>query len=482
MVSIRILNVDDDEATRYTRSRVLRRKDFEIDEAGTGAAAIEKVYSKRPDVVLLDVHLPDMSGFDVCRRIKSDPEVAGTTVIHLSASAIQTADQAKGLDAGADSYLVEPVDPELLLATVNAMLRMRQAERAVADSARQWQATFEAIGEGVALLDAAGTVVRSNTAYSKIFRSTPEGVVGRKGFELLAALTGAPAETLPSSRVLNSGVHEDADVAAAERWFHVAADPIRDESGKLAGAVHTIADITERRRTEDALRRSNEDLHQFALVASHDLQEPLRMITGYSQLLAKRYGDRLDTEADEFLTFIVDGAERMRRLIDALLEYSRVVDDRPQRHAPVSMDAVVKWAIMNLDVAVRESGAEVIQDELPVVQGDETRLAQVFQNLIGNAIKYRRQEPPRIHVSARCLGDEWLFSVSDNGQGIEQQYLDRIFALFKRLHGRNVPGAGIGLAICSRIVERHGGRIWVESTPGAGSTFYFTIPTCPGLS
>ncbi|MBI4000995.1 MAG: hypothetical protein HY348_04345 [Nitrospira defluvii] len=223
------------------------------------------------------------------------------------------------------------------------------------------------------------------------------------------------------------------------------------------------------------LGRSNADLQQFAYVASHDLQEPLRTMSSYTQLLARRYKGKLDADADEFIAFAVDGANRMQRLIQDLLAYSRVSTGGRQ-FEPTSVEAALTYALDNLRNAVKESGAVVTHDPLPTVMGDEKQLAQLFQNLLSNAVKFQGEEPPRIHVSAKRTDTEWLLSVRDNGIGLDPQYADRIFVIFQRLHNRQeYPGTGIGLAICKKIVERHGGRIWVESEPGKGATFYFTI-------
>ena len=251
----------------------------------------------------------------------------------------------------------------------------------------------------------------------------------------------------------------------------------------LASVGDAIAQGVERRKAELALEerardlaRSNGDLEQFAYVASHDLQEPLRMVASYVQLIERRYRDKLDANAREFIGFAVEGVTRMRRLIEDLLAYSRV-GTRGRALAPVDVGAVVDTAEKNLEQAVAESGAQITKDELPLVLADEGQLTQVFQNLIGNAIKFRRDETPRVHVGGRREGNDWVFSVRDNGIGIEREYFDRIFVIFQRLNPREIyPGTGIGLAITKKIVERHGGRIWVDSTPGEGSTISFSIP------
>jgi signal transduction histidine kinase len=251
--------------------------------------------------------------------------------------------------------------------------------------------------------------------------------------------------------------------------------PIRDRRGNAIGSVLVFRDITQRKKAEDAVQRSNQDLQQFAFAASHDLKTPLRTVANFAQLLAVRYKNRLDADADEFIEFIVSAAKHMEQLLDALLEYSRSgeVVEKPRL---VQTDAVLETAVSNLRGEIEETGAKVTHDPLPALVVDELHLRQIFQNLVGNALKYRTEQPPEVHVSAYQTDAEWIFSVKDNGMGIDPKHFELIFGVFKRLHGAEYPGTGIGLATCRRVVERHGGRIWVESQPGAGSTFRFTLP------
>ena len=244
-----------------------------------------------------------------------------------------------------------------------------------------------------------------------------------------------------------------------------------------------LRDITRRVRAEDLLdvrakelERSNRDLEQFAYIASHDLQEPLRMVSSYVQLLARRYEDKLDKDADEFIDFTVDGVTRMQTLIDDLLAYSRIgTDDRP--HTPVDCETVFTQVERTFEGIIAECAANVTRGRLPTIMGDATQITQLLQNLLGNAIKFRGDAAPRVHVSADRNGDLWRFSFQDNGIGIPPQHQQRIFEPFQRLHGRSeYPGTGIGLAICSKIAEQHEGRIWVESQAGTGTTVYFTLP------
>jgi light-regulated signal transduction histidine kinase (bacteriophytochrome) len=236
--------------------------------------------------------------------------------------------------------------------------------------------------------------------------------------------------------------------------------------------------LVERKRSEEALERSNEDLERFAYAASHDLKEPLRLIGSYVQLLQKKYGNRLGPEADEYIGYVVSSVKRMDELIGDLLTYSRI-GTRDHEFEESDCEAILKWTIMNLQMAIQENGAVITHDSLPTLHADQSHVIQLFQNLLSNAIKYRGTEPPQIHVSAKRDGNHWLFSIQDNGLGIEPKYHKQIFGIFQRLHGRELPGTGIGLAVCQRILERHGGRIWVDSEPGKGSTFYFTLPLSP---
>jgi signal transduction histidine kinase len=252
--------------------------------------------------------------------------------------------------------------------------------------------------------------------------------------------------------------------------------------------TYLIREMAERQKAEEQrashareLDRSNTELEQFAYVASHDLQEPLRIITSYVQLLERRYQGKLDAEADKFIERAVAGAARMNRLINDLLLYSRL-GTRGKPFEPTDCEAACRQALDNLKAAVAETGAVVTYNHLPTVMADGGQLTQLFQNLIGNAVKFHREEAPGVHIAADQQGNGWVFTVRDNGIGIEAAYLDRIFGVFQRLHTRTeYPGTGIGLAICKKIVERHGGRIWVESIPGEGSTFYFTIPDPGGI-
>ncbi len=260
------------------------------------------------------------------------------------------------------------------------------------------------------------------------------------------------------------------------RWHLSRARAMRDSSGRITMWIGSNTEIHEQKEKEQELRRANEDLEQFAFSASHDLQEPIRNVAIYSEIISRRYQNVLDDQGRRFLEFLREGGHRLTVLVNDLLTYTRA-SMAELAEKPVQSEDALNDALANLAEVVRETGAVVTRDPLPEIRMGESHLQQVLQNLIGNALKYRSEQPPRIHISATSLGGMWQFSVKDNGIGIDPRYKEKIFGVFKRLHhDRKYSGTGIGLAICQRIVERYGGRIWVDSEPGRGSTFYFTIP------
>ncbi|HYO83793.1 MAG TPA: ATP-binding protein, partial [Bryobacteraceae bacterium] len=267
--------------------------------------------------------------------------------------------------------------------------------------------------------------------------------------------------------------------SADYRWFMARALPVRDDSGRIIRWFGTSTDIHDSKRTEEALRKANADLEQFTYSASHDLKEPLRMVGVYSEIVQRRYGPRLDDDAREYLSYMVQGARRMDMLVRDLLAYTQVVSVTEEQIRPASTNSVLQQVLANLMGAIQESGASITVGRLPAtVAVDEVHLLQLLQNLIGNAIKYRAELPPVIDIAAEYDGAMWKVCVHDNGIGIAPEYREQVFGIFKRLHtAEKYPGTGIGLAICQKIVHRYGGHIWVESEgEGKGSRFYFTIP------
>jgi PAS domain S-box-containing protein len=379
------------------------------------------------------------------------------------------------------------------IAVFDDVTAQRDAEARLKESEARFRQTFELAASGIChVID--GRFVRVNKS--------------------LCEILGYPEKELLGKHVKEVSHPDDRDVTDAERarirkgeiesarfekryirgdngavvWARIAIALVRDVFGVPQYEVAIFDDITDRKRAEAALReahedltRSNAELEQFAYVASHDLQEPLRMVASYTQLLWRRYDSKFDKDAREFMAFIVDGATRMKQLIEDLLAYSRVGTKGADFKA-VSAEAALRRALYNLRAAIDEAGAVVTNDPMPMLPADEVQLGQLLQNLIGNALKFRSASVPRIHIGVQEKRGEWQFEVRDNGIGIEPQYYERIFMVFQRLHNKGeYPGTGIGLAICKKVVERHGGRIWVESRPGEGSSFYFTLPKEKGV-
>jgi PAS domain S-box-containing protein len=358
------------------------------------------------------------------------------------------------------------------------------------ESEAKYRGLLEAAPDAMVVVSEAGKIVLLNVQAEQQFGYSRDELLGQ---DVTAIIPMGFAERLQSDALRTAEETTTQQIGMGIELFarrkddsefpiEVMLSPLQSSQGILVTAA--IRDITERKRdqgqllqTVGELKRSNEELQHFAYVASHDLQEPLRMVASYTELLAKRYKGRLDSDADDFIAYAVDGSSRMQRLINDLLAYSRAgtSTDPPRR---ISSEGALRSALTNLQTTIVESAAVVTHDSLPLVTMDDTQLTQVFQNLIGNAVKYRGTEAPRIHISAASTtGTEWIFSVRDNGLGIEPQYFEKIFVLFQRLHGRaEFAGTGIGLAICKKMLERLGGRIWVESEASNGSTFHFAVP------
>ncbi len=381
----------------------------------------------------------------------------------------------------------------------------KRAERELREREERLKILFDFAPDAYYLNDFKGKFIDGNIAAEKLIGYKKEELIG-KSFLKLNLL---PAHQLPKAAALLAknamGKPTGPDEFTLNRkdgtqvTVEISTFPVNVHDEALVLGI--ARDITERKRAEEELQkardelelrveertaelkktmtelsRSNAELQEFAYVASHDLQEPLRMVTSYVQLLGRRYQGKLDADANDFIGYAVDGVSRMQNLINGLLAYSRVAT-RGKVFEPADCAAALDQALANLGAAIEESGAVISHDPLPTVMSDSTQLVQLFQNLVGNAIKFHGDEPPRVHVSAEQKGGEWVFSIRDNGIGIDPEYAERIFGVFQRLHSREeYPGTGIGLAICRRIVERHGGRIWVESQNGTGSTFYFTMP------
>jgi signal transduction histidine kinase len=449
-----VLVVDDNQAGRYAVSRMLRRGGYAVREAGTGTEALT-LASENPRLVLLDVHLPDVDGHEVCRRLREDPRTHDLPILQMSASYVKGTDRARGLAGGADAYLVEPIDPEELLATVSTLLRLRDAERRARAAEADWIASFHAIRQGVCLVDGEGRIVRHNAGFSRALIGTEDALTGHLGDHLALSFPdlSATAAELPLGQT---------ELRDGDRVLVATVDPVPGEGGRR---VVVLEDVT-----EQTLRRG--DLEKFAYFVSHDMREPLRAMSSFVQLLDTRLAPVLDDDTREMFGFVKDGAKRLDEMIRGFLAFARL----PVRHDRVPLDRVLVRAQENLRAVIEERGASVVvAASLPTVLGNELALVQLFQNLIGNAIKFC-PHLPQIRVASQVEGDVPVLEVTDNGPGIPPGERERVFEMFRRLSlGRSVPGNGMGLAICQRIVQAHGGRIWVEEAEGGGSRFRFTL-------
>jgi len=380
----------------------------------------------------------------------------------------------------------------LVLVFVGALLFVRLSSpliRGLKESEARTRAMVETAADGIITIDDRGAIGSFNKAAERLFAYAAHEVIGQNIRMLIPSPRGEEGDDFLAG-YLNRGSEEAGSLVRETlgrrqdgTYFPVDLAVSEVPLAHQRAFTAIVRDITERKRAEEKLaqtlvdlERSNKELQQFAHVASHDLQEPLRMVASYTQLLERRYKGRLDSDADEFIQFAVDGATSMQKLINDLLSWSRA-GARTTPFEPTDCHSVLQEAIANLGIAIRENDATITHDDLPTVLGNPAQVRQLFQNLIGNAIKFRSEQAPRIHVSAEEKENEWVFFVRDNGIGIDPQYKDRIFVIFQRLHSRgDYPGTGIGLAICRKIIQRHGGRIWVESELGKGSTVYFTMP------
>jgi PAS domain S-box-containing protein len=384
---------------------------------------------------------------------------------------------------------LESAEGILVTAAIRDISVRKAAERHLAQMESRYRGLLEAAPDAMVVVNQAGAIVLLNVQAEKQFGYSRDELVGQKvkniipeGFAERLVADALRSEEDALAQQIGTGIELTGRRKNGSDFpIEIMLSPLESAEGILVTAA--IRDITKRKKAEahllqkvEELKRSNGELGQFAYVVSHDLQEPLRMVASYTQLLAKRYKGKLDSDADEFISFAVDGASRMQRLIQDLLVYSRV-GTKAQELLDTSSEETLQQALINLRGAIEESGALVTHDPLPTIPADEGQLIQLFQNLIGNAIKYQDPGIPRVHISAsKNAYKEWIFSVQDNGLGIDSQYFEKIFGLFQRLHKREeFAGTGIGLAICKKIVERHGGSISVESQPGQGSTFRFAL-------
>jgi len=501
---VKILLVDDSPENLISLEAALENLGQELVLAQSGMEALRHLLDEDFAAILLDVKMPEMDGFQTAELIRSRRRSRHTPILFLTA---YKSDEHlfRGYDMGAVDFLFKPIVPEILRSKVSVFVELsrntallRRQTQILRKTEQKFRSLLEAAPDAMIISSGGGIINLVNSQAEAMFGYHREELIGRDVHLLVPGWSAHPQSTLlegPQQEL--RAQRKDGSQFPAE----MSVSPLQTEEGLLVTSA--IRDNTERARRDDeirelnarleqrvaerthellesneALRQSNEDLNQFAYAASHDLQEPLRMIALYSEMLEKEYSGKLGEEADQFIRFVISGAHRMEMLLKDLLAYSQAGSVAGPA-VPVDCGKVIEKVLLNLKAAVEENGAVVVCEGLPVVEADEIRLIQLFQNLVSNAIKYRRAEPPRIRITAQRREFDWLFSVEDNGIGIRPEYSQQVFGIFKRLHGHTYPGTGIGLAICQRIVERYSGRIWVESMLGKGSKFCFTLP--PGV-
>jgi PAS domain S-box-containing protein len=513
---MKILLVDDTPENLVSLEAALDSLGQELVLAHSGMEALRYLLEDDFAAILLDVKMPELDGFQTAELIRSRKRSRHTPILFLTG---YKSDEHlfRGYDLGAVDFLFKPIVPEVLRSKVgvfvelsrNTALLRRQTE-VLGKAEQKFRSLLEAAPDAMIISDEEGRISLVNSQVEVMFGFRREDLIGHNIRLLVPDWTGRSPLALEEKAPVSVWPSSPQELCARRKSGHefpaeISLSPLQTEEGLLLTSA--IRDVTERKRADEAirelnttleqrvaertqellqsneaLRRSNDDLNQFAYAASHDLQEPLRMVALYSQMLQRRYSGQLDAEADEFISYIVGGARRMEMLLKDLLAYSQTGSSSEGPAEPVDCETVIRKVLLNLKASIDQNAADITWDGLPTVQAHEIRLVQLLQNLVGNAIKYRGQDAPRIHISAERRESYWLFSIRDNGIGIEPEYTNQIFGIFKRLHGQNYPGTGIGLAICQRIVERYGGRIWVESKVGEGSLFHFTLPPGAGVS
>jgi len=488
---IRILLVDDNPDNLLSLEATLEGLGDELICAQSGTEVLRHFLDNDDfAAILLDVKMPGMDGFEVAELIRTRENSRHTPILFLTAYSNEE-QLFRGYDLGAVDFLFKPIVPAILRSKVAVFVELarntqllRGQTQALAKTEQKFRALLEATPDAMFITQESGDIVLVNSHTLELFGYERRDLLGRN----LSMVAPGWNEPRSSGSTHLDAIRRDGSHFPAE----ISQRPLQTEEGLLITTV--IRDITERQRAEESIRqlnselerrvaertaelmRSNEALRQFAWAASHDLQEPLRVMMAFSQLLQRKSKEWLNESAAPLLEQVVASAFRMDQLLGALREFMQASEAGRETVALVDCGRALDAALISLKNAIDASGAIILHDQLPVIVGVDVLLVQVFQNLIGNAIKYHGDEPVRIHVFAERDDADWIFSVKDNGIGIDPEYHERIFGVFKRLHRDEYPGTGIGLAICKGVVERLGGRIWVESRVGRGSTFKFTIP------
>ena len=488
-----ILSVDDYEASRYARSQMLRRAGFEVLEAGNGAETLRLASERRPDLVLLDVNLPDMDGFEVCRRLRAQEGTLTVPIVHISATFLSDRAEDLAYEGGADSYLTDPVEPAVLLATIHSLLRLRRAEEGLRAASRGWQATFDAIGDGICLLTSDDTVARCNGAFATLLGSAPADLVGRPWAEVWRGLGGGD-EPSPTAQVERSRRRETLDLQRDGGWLRVLVDPVL-EGRTLSGLVCIVADVTIERQAADVraalfareqeareeAEASNRAKDEFLAMLGHELRNPLDVIGTAVRVLDSQPAAPDPETTRRARGVLARQVRQLGRLVDDLLDVGRVTTGKI-RLAPVPVnlaDAVERCIAGLMPEGAAPRHRLTVRAEPTWVEADQTRVEQIVMNLLSNAVKYTAPGGA-IEITVAGDGRTARLSVRDTGVGMSPYMLERVFDLFfqgERTLERAEGGLGIGLTLVRRLAELHGGRVAAESPgQGRGSTVTVELP------
>ena len=488
-----ILSVDDYEASRYARSQMLRRAGFEVLEAGNGAETLRLASERRPDLVLLDVNLPDMDGFEVCRRLRAQEGTLTVPIVHISATFLSDRAEDLAYEGGADSYLTDPVEPAVLLATIHSLLRLRRAEEGLRAASRGWQATFDAIGDGICLLTSDDTVARCNGAFATLLGSAPADLVGRPWAEIWRRLGGGD-EPSPTAQAERSRRRETLDLQRDGGWLRVLVDPVL-EGRTLTGLVCIVADVTIERQAADVraalfareqeareeAEASNRAKDEFLAMLGHELRNPLDVIGTAVRVLDSQPAAPDPETTRRARGVLARQVRQLGRLVDDLLDVGRVTTGKI-RLAPVPVnlaDAVERCIAGLMPEGAAPQHRLTVRAEPTWVEADQTRVEQIVMNLLSNAVKYTAPGGA-IEITVEGDGRTARLSVRDTGVGMSPYMLERVFDLFfqgERTLERAEGGLGIGLTLVRRLAELHGGRVAAESPgQGRGSTVTVELP------
>jgi PAS domain S-box-containing protein len=514
--SVKILLVDDTPENLISLEAALSGLNCELVLANSGREALHHVLNEDFAAILLDVRMPEMDGFETAELIRSRPRSGQVPILFLTGYRNEE-HLFRGYDLGAVDFLFKPIVPEVLRSKVAVFVELSRSHAKLKEQAdalrtqaqvlqkaeQRFRSLLEAAPDAMVMCRLDGDIVMVNSQTEALFDYTRDILLSANIRTLVPGWSfrfrpgwGDEATTFRAQAVERGIELEAVRLGGATFPVEITFSPLQTDEGLVITSA--IRDISDRKAAEqqihqlnanledrvlertEALLRSNEELQQFAYVASHDLQEPLRNVSVFAQLLAKRYRGQLQGDADQFISFIVESASRMEKLISDLLDFSRLDARGAESFHRIHSEDALQDAIRNLTSVIEESDAAITCGDLPEIIGDSMQLTRLFQNLLLNSIKYRGEETPRIHVAAETAGSTWTFSVRDNGIGIDPQFSEKVFGIFKCLDPRaKASGSGMGLAICRKIVARHDGRIWVESAAGKGATFYFTVPIAP---